>query len=129
MPALSRRPAGLLGGLADLFTWFVRARDWYFALPRLQFEAMTLGLAVLFGLLFMPALIYVAVVGLLFMPALIYVAGMIALKSYANGGVFSLYYDWFAGLFGAHSSFWIVVIGPFAFVCLFRFCRWALRKL
>lgn len=98
-----------------MFTWFVRARDWYFALPRLQFEAMTLGLAVL--------------VGLLFMPVLIYLAGMIALKSYANGGVFALYYDWFAGLFGAHSSFWIVVAGPFAFLSLFRFCRWILRKL
>jgi len=115
MPALSRRPAGLLGGLADLFTWFVRARNWYFALPRFQFEAMTLGLALL--------------VGLLLMPALIYVAGLIALKPYANGGLFSLYYDWFAGLFGDHSSFWIVVIGPFAFLTILRSCRWIVRKL
>jgi hypothetical protein len=115
MPALSRRPAGLLGSLADLFTWFVRARNWYFALPRFQFEAMTLGLALL--------------VGLILMPALIYVAGLIALKAYANGGLFALYYDWFAGLFGGHSSFWIVVIGPFAFLTLFRSCRWIVRKL
>jgi hypothetical protein len=115
MPALSRCPAGVLGGLADLFTWFVRARDWYFALPRLQFEAMTFGVAVLAGLLVMPVLIYLA--------------GLIALKAYANGGLFSLYYDWFAGLFGDHSSFWIVVVGPLAFLTLFRFGRWLLRKL
>jgi hypothetical protein len=115
MPALSRRPAGLLGGLADLFTWFVRARDWYFALPRLQFEAMTFGVAVL--------------VGLLIMPVFIYLAGLAVLKQFANGGVFSLYYDWFAGLFGGHSSFWIVVAGPFAFLSLFRLCRWVIGKL
>jgi hypothetical protein len=115
MPALARRPAALLGSLADLFTWFVRARTWYFALPRFQFEAMTFGLAVL--------------VGLFLMPALIYVVGLIALKAYANGGLFSLYYDWFAGLFGGHSSFWIVAIGPFAFLTLFRACRWIVRKL
>jgi hypothetical protein len=51
------------------------------------------------------------------------------LKPYANGGVFSLYYDWFAGLFGGHSSFWIVVAGPFAFLSLFRLCRWVIGKL
>ena len=115
MPALSRRPAGLLGGLADLFNWFVRARDWYFALPRFQFEAMTLGGTLLLGLLVMPVLIYLA--------------GLIALKAYAHGGIFSLYYDWFAGLLGTHSSFWIVVIGPLAFLTLFRLCRWLVRKL
>lgn len=93
----------------------MRARSWYFALPRFQFEAMTFGLAVL--------------VGLLLMPALIYTAGLIALKPYANGGLFSLYYDWFAGLFGSHSSFWIVAFGPFAFLVLFRSCRWLVRKL
>ena len=115
MPALSRRPAGVLEGLADLFNWFVRARDWYFALPRLQFEVMTVGVAVLAGLLIMPVLIYLA--------------GLAVLKPYAHGGVFSLYYDWFAGLFGGHSSFWIVVLGPLAFLTLFRVCRGLLRKL
>jgi hypothetical protein len=114
MPALSRRPAGLLGGLADLFTWFVRARDWYFSLPRLQFEAMTFGIAVL--------------VGLLVMPVLIYLAGLATLKAYAHGGVFSLYYDWFKGLFGFVPSFWVVVMGPYAFLSFLRLCRWILRK-
>jgi len=98
-----------------LFTWFVRARDWYFALPRLQFEAMTFGIAL--------------AAGFLVMPVFIYLAGLIALKPYQNGGMFSLYYDWFAGLFGGHSSYWIVVIGPFAFITLARLCRGILRKL
>lgn len=93
----------------------MRARAWYFSLPRFQFEAMTFGLAIL--------------VGLLVMPVLIYLAGLVALKPYAHGGVFSLFYDWFAGLFGDHSSFWIVVIGPFAFLTFVRLCRWVLRKL
>jgi hypothetical protein len=114
MPALSRRPEGVLEGPADLFNWFVRARAWYLALPRFQFEAMTFGVAVLFGLLVMPALIYLA--------------GLIALQAYANGGVLSLYYDWFAGLFGGHSSFWIVVAGPFVFLSLVRACRRVMRK-
>ena len=61
MRALSRRPAGLLGGVGtELFNWFERARDYYFSLPRPKFEAMTLGLAFLVGLLVMPALIYLA---------------------------------------------------------------------
>ena len=98
-----------------MFTWFVRARSWYVSLPRLQFEALTFGIAVL--------------IGLLVMPVLIYLAGLVALKPYAHGGVLSLYYDWFAGLFGGHSSFWIVVIGPFAFLTIGRLCFWVLRKL
>ncbi|HTU65366.1 MAG TPA: hypothetical protein VMF52_05430 [Steroidobacteraceae bacterium] len=97
-----------------MFNWLVRARDGYFSLPRLQFEAITFGLAFL--------------VGLLVMPIPIYLAGLVALKAYHNGGLFSLYGDWFAGLFGAHSSFWIVALGPFVFLTLFRACRWLLGK-
>ena len=114
MPALSRRPAGLLGGPADLFTWFVRARDWYFALPRFKFEAMTLGLAVL--------------VGLIVMPVLIYLAGYFTLQQYIHGGVFALYFDFFKGLIEWQPSFWLVVAGPFVFLTLFRIFRWILRK-
>ncbi len=93
----------------------MRARNWYLALPRFKFEAMTFGLAVLAGLLVMPVLIYLA--------------GLVALKAYANGGVFTLYYDWFKGLFELRPSFWAVVIGPFAFLTLFRVFRWILRKI
>ncbi len=102
------------GALAKLFNWFYRARDWYFALPRFQFEAMTLGLAVSFGLLVMPAFIFLA--------------GHFALKDYANGGVFALYGDFFTGLFHPRPSFWAVVAGPFVFLSAFRLFRWILRK-
>jgi len=98
-----------------LFNWLVRARDWYWSLPRLQFEAMTFGLAVLAGLVVMPMLIYLA--------------GLIALKPYQNGGLFSLYSDWFTGLFNDHPSFWIVVFGPFFFLTLLRLCRGLLSKI
>jgi len=97
-----------------LFNWFVRARDWYFALPRFKFEAMTLALAVLFGLLVMPAFIFIV--------------GHIALRDYAHGSVFALYADFFEGLFEPRSSFWTVVAGPPVFLSLARLFRWILRK-
>lgn len=98
-----------------MFNWLVRARDGYFALPRLKFEAVTLGLAVL--------------VGLLVMPVLIYLAGSIALREYAHGGVFALYLDYFKGLVRLQPSFWVVLVGPYAFLMLFRAFRWILRKI
>ena len=97
---------GTTGAMATLFNWFVRARDFYFSQPRLKFEAMTLGLAVLFGLLVMPALIYLP--------------GYYILKPYQNGGLFALYFDFFKGLVHLRPSFWIVLIGPFAFLSLAR---------
>jgi hypothetical protein len=103
------------GALAKLFNWVFRARDWYLALPRFQFEAMTFGLAVLFGLLVMPALIFLA--------------GHFALKDYANGGLFALYGDSFKGLVKPRPSFWAVVAGPFVFLTLARVFRWILRKI
>jgi hypothetical protein len=102
-------------GEFNLFNWMARARDDYFAQPRLKFEAITLGLAVSFGLLVMPALIYVA--------------GRFTLDSYANGGTFALYGDFFKGLFEPRLSNWIVVLGPFVFLSLVRLFRLALRKL
>jgi hypothetical protein len=113
MPALSRRPAGVRGRVT-LFDWFHRARDWYFAQPRLNFEAITFGAALL--------------VGLLVMPALIFVAGSFTLESY-DGGLFSLYYDFFKGLFVPHASFWCVVAGPFVFLTLLRLFKLALSKI
>jgi hypothetical protein len=97
-----------------LFTWFTRARAWYLSQPTLIFEAVTLGFAVL--------------VGLVIMPALIYLAGNVTLAAYANGGLFSLYGDFFKGLFEPRGSFWLVVIGPFVFLTLFRLFRLILRK-
>jgi hypothetical protein len=98
-----------------LFNWFVRARDSYFAQSRLKFEAITLGLALACGLIVMPALIYLA--------------GLMTLDAYANGGLFSLYGDFFKGLFEPRLSNWIVVVGPMIFLALFRFFRLILRKI
>jgi hypothetical protein len=106
---------GTTGAMATLFNWFVRAHAYYFSLPRLQFEAMTLGLAVLFGLLILPPLIYLP--------------GFYILKPYQNGGVFALYLDFYKGLVAMRPSFWVALIGPFAFLSLFRIFRLILRKL
>ena len=97
-----------------MFNWFYRARDRYFALPRFQFEAITFGLALMFGLFVMPALTYLA--------------GHISLKDYAHGGLFDLYGDVFKGLAQLKPSFWILVGGPFVFLTLARLFRWLLRK-
>jgi len=120
MRALSRRPAGLRGPGKKLFTWFERARDYYFSLSRPKFEAMTFGLAFLAGLLVMPALVYLA--------------GRYTLGPYAHGtvqethGVFSLFADFFKGLVEPRPSCWIVLLGPFAFLTFVRLCRLVLRK-
>jgi len=106
---------GTTGAVATLFNWFVRAHAYYFSLPRLQFEAMTLGLALAFGLFIMPALIYLP--------------GYYLLKPYANGGLFALYVDYYKGLIELRPSCWIAVAGPFAFLSLFRIFRLILRKL
>ena len=121
MRALSRRPAGLRGPGQKLFTWFDRARDYYFSLSRPKFEAMTLGLALL--------------VGLVVMPALIYLAGKYTLGVYGQGtvtegqsSVFTLFGDFYEGLVELRPSCWIVVFGPFVFLCFVRVCRLILRK-
>jgi hypothetical protein len=104
-----------------LFTWFERARDYYFSLSRPKFEAMTLGLALLAGLVLMPVLIYLA--------------GRYTLGAYAHGsvqeahGVFSLFADFLRGLIEPRPSCWIVLLGPFVFLSFARLCRLILRKL
>jgi hypothetical protein len=113
MPALSRRPAGVRGR-AILFDWFHRGRDWYLAQPRLSFEAITFGAALL--------------VGLLVMPALIFVAGYFTLQPY-DGGLFSLYYDFFKGLLVPQLTFWYVVAGPLVFLTLLRLFKLILSKI
>ena len=101
--------------MTELFNWFERARVYYSALSRPKFEAMTLSLALL--------------VGLLVMPALIYVAGSYTLREYANGGVFALYFDFFKGLFEPRPSCCIVVAGPFVLITLYRLFLFILRKI
>jgi hypothetical protein len=106
---------GTTGAMATLLNWFGRAHAYYFALPRFKFEAMTLGLALL--------------IGLLVLPPLIYLPGSLLLKPYANGGVTALYIDFFKGLVDLRPSFWIALAGPFVFLSLFRVFRLILRKI
>jgi hypothetical protein len=68
-------------------------------------------------------------VGLLVMPALIYLVGSAVLKPYANGGLFALYSDFVKGLVELRPSCWIVLLGPFVFLTLFRAFRLVLRKI
>jgi hypothetical protein len=102
-------------GPGYLFNSIVRARDWYLAQPRLKFEGITVGLALLAGLLAMPALIYLA--------------GRIALREYQNGGLFALYFDFFKGLVDLRESCWIAMAGPLIFLSLYRLFALLLRKL
>ncbi|HET7810611.1 MAG TPA: hypothetical protein VFL16_08535 [Steroidobacteraceae bacterium] len=104
-----------------MFSWFERARSYYFSQSRPIFEAMTLGLALL--------------VGLVVMPALIYLAGRYTLGRYghgtaleANSNLFTLFFDFYKGLIELRPSCWIVVIGPFVFLTFVRLCRLILRK-
>jgi hypothetical protein len=101
-------------GSSGLFSWYGRARDYYFSLSRPKFEALTLAIAML--------------VGLFIMPVLIYIAGSYVLKSYAHGGLFSLFVDFYKGLVELRPSCWIVLIGPFVFLTFFRLCRYLLGK-
>ena len=98
-----------------MFNWFTRARDHYFSQSRPKFEAITFGLALL--------------VGVLIMPALIYLVGRYALMAYANGGVFTLYFDFYKGLIELRPSCWTVVFGPFLALTLVRVFRLILRKI
>jgi len=105
-----------------LFSWFERARSYYFSQSRPKFEAITLGLALL--------------VGLVVMPALVYLAGRYSLGPYSRGtalepssSLFSLFFDFYKGLVELRPSCWIVVMGPFVFLTFVRVCRLILRKL
>jgi hypothetical protein len=115
MPALFPPSGGTTGTMATLLNWFGRAHAYYFALPRFKFEAMTLGLALLFGLLVLPPLIYLP--------------GSYMLKPYANGGLLALYFDFLKGLVELRLSCWIALAGPFVFLSLFRIFRFILRRL
>ena len=93
---------GTTGAMATLFNWFGRAHAYYFSLPRFKFEAMTLGLAVLFGLLVLPPLIYLP--------------GFYILKPYPTAACSALYLDFFKGLVELRPSCWIALAGPFVFL-------------
>ena len=96
----------------------MRARDWYFSLPRPQIRSDDVRDSPL-------------LVGLLVMPV-----AHLSRRAIARSGVrqlaacSALYFDFFKGLFEPRPSCWVVVVGPFAFLTLVRlFCRLILRKI
>ena len=63
------------------------------------------------------------------MPALIYSRVTSSSCTYANGGLFALYFDFGKGLYRAAPSCWIVLARPFGFLTLFRLFRLIVRKI
>ena len=78
-----------------------------------QRELLTLLLCLLFGLVAMPALIWVA--------------GSWKLGPYANGGPWALGRDFFIALSHGSLVFWLVALGPYLAVWLLRGLRLTLR--
>ncbi len=58
--------------------------------------------------------------GLLLLPAVIYVAGALLLGGYEGGSVAGQYGSIYRGLAGGNWSSWIVVLGPFLLILLYR---------
>jgi hypothetical protein len=86
-------------------------RDTYAALPRARRELFILALALLWGLVPMPLLIWVA--------------GNRVLGPYTHGenphaGPLALLADFFVGLFHGSVVFWAVALGPAALLLLLR---------
>jgi hypothetical protein len=100
--------------LAQLLQGLSRLKERYWAQTGLSFELLTLALAL--G------------VGLIILPLLIWIAGRISLGDYANGGPFALYGDYFVGLARGGLSYWIALLGPYAFLLVARAMRGIWRR-
>jgi hypothetical protein len=86
-------------------------RDSYVALPRARRELLILAAALLWGLIVMPLLIWLA--------------GSRVLGPYTHGqnthaGPFSLLADFFVGLANGSAVFWVVALGPAVLLVLLR---------
>jgi hypothetical protein len=84
-----------------------RTRDYFQSLSRLQRELMFIGVAVVFGFVVMPAIIFALGTGVM--------------GKYAGGNsVISLYTNFYKALGQGWLSFWIVALGPFVLISLLR---------
>lgn len=95
-------------------------RDSYEALSRTRRELIILGVALLFGLVAMPLLIWV--VGS-------HVLGPYTHGQDAHAGPFALLGDFFVGLAHGSAVFWSVALGPAALVVLLRLFARGVRAL
>ena len=98
----------------------MQLRDTYATLPRARRELLIFALALLWGLVPMPLLIWVA--------------GNRLLGSYTHGqnphaGPFALLADFFIGLFHGSAVFWAVALGPAVLLLLLRLFVSAVRAL
>ncbi len=114
MPARAARPEQRMSppteGTAPLER-LAHLRDTYGALPRAQRELVIFGLALLWGLIVMPFLIWFA--------------GSRVLGPYTHGqnahaGPFALVADFFVGLVHGSAVFWAVALGPAVLLLLIR---------
>ena len=64
---------------------------------------------------------------LVLVPVLIWLVGTSTLGAYTNGGPFSLWRDYLAGLLHGSLAFWLVALGPYVAVWLWRALRWGWR--
>jgi hypothetical protein len=68
------------------------------------------------------------VLGLVLMPLSIWLVGNRTLGPYSNGGPLSLWRDFAVGLLHGSLAFWLVALGPYAAVWLWRVLRWGWRQ-
>ena len=97
-----------------------RLRDSYVTQPRVRRELLIYGVAVLFGLLLMPFLIWIG--------------GSRVLGPYSHGqdthaGPFALFGDYVIGLVHGSAIFWAVALGPALLVLVVRLLVQAYRRL
>jgi hypothetical protein len=88
-------------------------RAFWSAQSRPRRELLTFGIALAFGLIVLPWLIWVA--------------GALVLGPYARGGVFHFIGDFFVALGHGDGAFWLIALGPAVFLGLARLMWLALR--
>jgi hypothetical protein len=63
------------------------------------------------------------VFGVLVMPCVIFAVGRASLGPYEHGGVFALWRDFLAGLAHGSQAFWFVAVAPYLLLCVLRLAR------
>jgi hypothetical protein len=66
--------------------------------------------------------------GLLLVPALIWLVGSRTLGPYVNGGLPSLWRDYWSALAAGSLPYWLVALGPYAAVWVWRLLRGRLLR-
>lgn len=84
-------------------------RNFYRGGGALRREAVVAGGALLFGLVAMPLLIWVA--------------GRMTLGAYSHGGALSILADFSRGLAAGELAYWFVLLGPYALLLVARGTR------